>query len=391
MVAREGARAEQVLKVLCGVSWVVVGGYGVALCYRFGVFRKILPKSTATAIEGVVEKIKAKTEPLGDARRYVIARRHLIHVYSLSSLGIVFAAMGGTTFFVFPKVPIAIPIAFALLPSTLLLFLPKTMMLHMGRVASLLTSCFAFGYSFGPIGWVVWDSLDAFLTVMVSTMAGLCVPLFLTRGMISFVLSSQLLSCTLSLAAVTTPLLFEIGASSSASSPVPFPVTNLPPGSNLEMLRRADVNVLLSLQLLSNLGINLLHTLPTIVYFVRWRGSEEELLDSVDPLKESMCICAGAAYVLWRSFSWACRRLVLTVAKDDTKDTSRELQKQRGHFANLSFYTQHVSGVGASLLLFLWYVRAVSALQRGETVATLEMLRRVCAQVSPVSLIIRNM
>ncbi|RNF17960.1 putative retrotransposon hot spot (RHS) protein [Trypanosoma conorhini] len=391
MVSNEGVTEGNVLKVLRGASWVVVGGYGVALCYRFGLFRKLLPKSTATTIERVVEKIKAKTEPLGDARRYAVARRHLIRVYSLSSLGIMFAVIGSGTFFMFPKAPIVLPVALALVPSTLLLLLPKTMMLNTGRVACLLTSCFAFGYSFGPIGWVAWDSLGVFLTVMLSTMAGLCVPLFLTRGMISYVLSSQLLSCTLSLAVITTlPLLPKIEAGVYATPSVPLPISKLSPSSNLDMLRRADVNVLLTLQLLSNWGINLLHTLPTIVRFVQWRESEEELLASVDPLKESMCICAGAAYVLWRCFRWACRRLVRTVAKDDTKGASKELKDQWGHFANLSFHTQDISGAGASLLLVLWYVRAVSALQRGETVATLEALRRVCAQVSPVGLLLRN-
>ncbi|KAF5224177.1 hypothetical protein TcYC6_0072670 [Trypanosoma cruzi] len=392
MVSNEGSAAECVIEVLRGVSWAVVGGYGVALCYRFGVFRKVFPKSTVNAIESVVEKVKKRTEPLGDARRYTIARLHLIHVYFLSSLGIMVAAAGGATFFAFPKVPIIIPIALTLVPSTLLLLLPKGMMLYAGRVACLLTSCFAFGYSFGPVGWIAWDSLGVFLTVMVSTMAGLCVPLFLTRGMISYVLSSQLLSCTLSLAAVTTlPLVLR----SEGVRPVvsfPFASKNVTtPSSNIELLLRADVNVLLTLQLLSNWGINLLHTLPTIVRFVRWKGDEGELLDCVDPLKESICICAGAAYVMWRSFRWACRQLLLAVAKDDTKGASREVQDQWGHFAKLSFHTQHVSGVSASVLLVLWYVRAVSELQRGETVATLEALRRVCAHVSPVGLLVRRM
>ncbi|KEG14124.1 putative retrotransposon hot spot (RHS) protein [Trypanosoma grayi] len=376
--------AERALRMLRSASWLVVGGYGVALCYRFGLFSKVLPKAAVDTVEGVVEKIKARTEPLGDVSRYAAARSHLVRVYSLSALGMLTAAVGGAVFFAFPKVPIAVPVALTLVPSVVLFLVPREMMLPVGRLACLFTSCFAFGYSFGPIGWIAWDSLAIFLTLLASTMAGLCVPLFLTRGMVSYVLSSQLLSCTLSLAAVTTTPLVMAAATAAATGSGSTNISK----SSLDILRRADVNVLITMQLISNWGINLLHTIPVIIHFVRWEGTKEELILSVDPVKESMCICAGAAYVMWRSFRWACRRLILTVATDGAKDASEKVHEKWGDSSSSPLPMQNVSGVGASLLLVLWYVRAVSALQRGETLAILDNLRCVCARASPVSMLV---
>ncbi|ORC91591.1 putative retrotransposon hot spot (RHS) protein [Trypanosoma theileri] len=374
-------------------AWCVVGGYGIALIYRVGLLQKLLPRRISTAVDNVVSRVKARTEPLGNTQRYAAARKHLLRVYTLSTMGMLFAAVGGAAFCVFPKIPIVIPVALTVVPSTLVLLLPRDMMIEAGRVACLFTSALALGYSFGPIGWVAWDSLAIFTTLLASTMTGLCLPLFLTRGMISYVLSSQLLSCALSLAAVTTaPLLIP---HTNNNNNINNLTSGIQPGVNgMDILRRTDVNVLLTMQLISNWGINLLHTLPTIVHFVRWKESEEQLPLSVDPVKESLCICGGVAYVFWRSFRWVCRRIIRP--RNESTDVGmmkpQELSRDPWGYLNHNVLRrQTTGGVGASLLLLLWYVRSVSALQRGETVATLESLRSVCARISPVNLLVARM
>ncbi|KAH9593171.1 hypothetical protein LSM04_007223 [Trypanosoma melophagium] len=381
-------------------AWFVVGGYGIALCYRVGLLHKLLPQRLTNVMDDVVMRVKARTEPLGNTQRYAAARSHLMRVYSLSTVGMMFMAVGGAAFCVFPKIPIVIPVALTIVPSTLVLLLPRDMMLEAGRMACLCTSAVALGYSFGPIGWVAWDSLAIFATLLVSTMTGLCLPLFLTRGMISYVLSSQLLSCALSLAAVTTtPLLISTHNNSNNSNIIIISSTSAMTAGvhGMDILRRTDVNVLLTMQLISNWGINLLHTLPTIAHFVRWKKSEEELQLSVDPVKESLCICGGVAYVFWRTFRWACRRIIRP-NNNNNKENGDNVMKTRevwrdpwGYFTQNVLRRKDAGGISASVLLLLWYIRAISALQRGETVATLESLRSVCARVSPVNLLVTRM
>lgn len=378
---KDNISSERLLRGAQLASWVVVGGYGVALAYRFGFLQRIFPKSIAASLECAVEKVKSWTEPVGDSVRYAVVRRHLTQVYSIASVGMLAGALGGALFFSFPKVPIAIPVSLTVAPAALLLLLPREVMFPACRVACFLTSSFAVGCSFAPIGWVAWDSLSILMMLTASTMSGLCIPLFLTRGMASYVLSSQLLSCAATIIALTTtpPLLTSTGLNNGGATEV------------VRVLQRTDVNVLLVMQLMMNWGINLLHTLPTIARFVKWRGLEDELLLTVDPVKEALCICSGGAYVFWRCSQWACRRLVEgTLGAGVGGEAER-----RGHHAT-SLYDQlkstmrsrRVVDAGATVMLVLCYVRAVSKLQKGETVKALETLRVCCARVSPINLVL---
>nr|CCD12929.1 unnamed protein product [Trypanosoma congolense IL3000] len=354
-------------------SWVVVCGYGAALAYRFGFLQRALPGKAAAVLESTVEKVKARTEPLGDPVRLEAVRRHLMKVYGISSVGMLAAALGGAVFFSYPKIPITIPIAFTVVPAALLFLMPRELMFPECRTACFLTSSVAVGCSFGPVEWVAWDSLYIFGVLTASTLSGLCVPLLLTRGMVSYVLSSQLLSSALSVVTLTS-------------------VPSLLSGNGTALLQSVgpeSVNVLLMIQLMANMGINVLHTLPTITRFVKWRGTDDELLLSVDPLKEAFCICGGTAYVFWRCSRWVYRTLMYAALGKSPCDGGGQQECAPSLFDRWrsAMWSHRACDVGASVLLVLCYVRAVSALQRGDTADVLEKLRACFARASPVSLI----
>ncbi|KPA81057.1 putative mitochondrial hypothetical protein [Leptomonas pyrrhocoris] len=360
-------------------SLALLGGYVVATCYKIGLVRRILPAKWNHSLESTVEVIKQRTQPIGDAKRFALVRAHLTCTYGLAASGMLAVAAGVAAFWAVPSIPFAIPIAATLVSTVLLLGVPKAYMHPAARLLCFYLSLYSTGYTFGPIGWVAQDTLVVFVLLSGCTMTGLCVPLYLTRGMISYVVSAQVLSSALSVALITAP-------KQSRDTSV---FKKLKEQAGVQIVLNGDVNVLFTMQLLSNVGICALHTLPNIFRFVIWQGDEEELTDSADPLKEAFAICAGTMYVLYRAVRWSCRLLIRRVMSD-SQQSPRGGAGQNTWLAmsSHSLDVNDASGVVSGLVMGLWYVRAVSLLQKGDVEATLNHLRTVCARISPVALLL---
>ncbi|KAG5495222.1 hypothetical protein JKF63_02277 [Porcisia hertigi] len=371
--------AERSIRIIRCASLTILGLYAGATLYKLGLIARILPAAVNCRLESTVEAVKSRTHPLGDAKRFALARSHLTATYSLVASGMLVLASGVVVFRYAPHIPIAIPVTTTLVPAMLLFGIPKSLMLPAGRLLCFFASLASAGYALGPIGWVAQDTLVVFVMLTACTVTGITLPLYLTRGMISYVMSAQVLSSALSVALVTAP----------KQSRDISPFKALKEQAGVKVLLNGDINVLFTMQLLSNIGVCALHTLPIIYHCVTWQGREEDLRDSIDPVREAFAICAGSTYVMYCCVRWACRLLIRHVTADSSGNPSS------GHGQNtwlaLSKYSLDInraSGVASGVVMGLWYVRVVSLLQRGDLETSLNQLRSVCARVSPMRLLL---
>ncbi|CCW60906.1 unnamed protein product [Phytomonas sp. EM1] len=361
-------------------SFVVLGVYAAALFYQIGGFRRILPRRLQGALEAVVAAIRARTEPIGNPSRFAATRRHLLRVYGLVASGVIAWGAGAVLFRKLPHFPIALAIATTGIPAAVVLAIPRRVLPPAGRFFSFYLSLLSAGYAMGPMAWVAQDTLLVFVLFSGFTLLGLCVPLFLTRGMVSYVVSAQVLSAALSLCLVTTPK----GRTGFA------PFREFKKHAGMQLILNGDVNVLLTLQLAMNMGICVLHTLPTIHRFISWKGSLAELEASTDALKEAACICAAWNYLAYRFVRSLVRFLIRYVLGKHVTDSR---PRGRGSWLRMSDSTglmsvTNVSGAASGFVMLLGYVRVVSLLQRGDLEATLERVRGICAKYSPIGVLL---
>ena len=375
-VSSTAARNVQVLRY---GSLAILGGYVIATCYKVGLVSRLLPARLNRRLESTVETIKQHTQPVGDTKRFALVRAHLTRTYGLATSGMLAIASGVATFWVAPRIPFALPLATTLVPAVLLMGIPKAYMQPAARLLCFYLSLYSTGYAFGPIGWVAQDTLVVFVLLSGCTMTGLCLPLYLTRGMISYVVSAQVLSSALSVALITAP-------KQSRNTSV---FKKLKDQAGVQIILNGDINVLFTMQLLSNVGICALHTLPNIYRFVTWQVSEEALASSADAVKEAFAICAGSMYVIYRAVRWSCRLLIRRVMSDNAHHPNGGAgQNTWLTMSNHSLDVNRASGVVSGLVMGLWYVRAVSLLQRGDVESTLNNLRTVCARISPMGMLL---
>ncbi|KAG5469531.1 hypothetical protein LSCM1_02754 [Leishmania martiniquensis] len=378
-IAAPAPAVERNIRMLRFGSLAILGAYALATFYKVGLIGRILPASIRHRLESVVEAVKSRTQPMGDAKRFAVARSHLTATYTLAASGMAVLATGVAVFRHAPRVSIAIPVATTVVPAALLLGIPKRRILSGGRLLCFYTSMISAGYALGPIGWVAQDSLIVLVLLTGCTMTGICVPLYLTRGMISYVVSAQVLSSALSVALVTAP------KQSKGNSPLKA----FREQAGMEIVLNGDINVLFTMQLMSNVAVCMWHTVPSIVHCVAWQGREAELRDSMDPVREAFGICAGTTYVVYRCVRWACRLLIRRVMTDSTSDPQGgQGQNTWLALSSHSLDVNGASGVVSSVVMCLWYVRAVSLLQKGDMETTLNQLRSVCARVSPMRLLL---
>lgn len=373
-------RMDGALMAVRYASLAVIGGYTIGLLYRLGFARRVLPAAVNDKLESAVEAVKERTKPIGDAARFALVRQHLIRTYGWATTGMVTLAAGVLLFCRYPRVPIVIPVAASVVPALLFIAIPRHLMAPAARVLCFYTSLLSAGYALGPIGWAAQDSLVVFVMLSGCTMVGLCVPLFLTRGMISYVLSAQLLACALSLSLVTAP--------KQSKDYSPFKLLKAQAG--VQVILNGDVNVLLTMQLISNVGITALHTLPYIYKFVSWKDSEEQLIASVDPLLQAFCITAGWAYVGYRLVRSCVAKLVKKIFSDER---ARNGSGGAGQGSWSLLMNGQVDGLRVTdgvtgLMMVLWYVKAVSLLQHSDPTETLESVRYVFQRISPLPLLL---
>jgi hypothetical protein len=343
--------------ILNGCSLAVVGCFGVALAYRAGVLQHVLPSAVYTSLVNKVESIKSRTEPLSGSAQYVVARRHLLTTYAYTAIGFALGGAGIGLFFKYPHFPIGPTIIAAAVPAMGLQIFPKKWLLPKGRVALFGLACVACGYSLGPMHWVAFDSMCTVGIVIGCTLTGACLPLFLTRGIISYFFAAQALSC--SLAVVT---------------------------GDWSTTRTVDINIVLLMQLVGNVALGFLHTVPTIKTCITWTDSLEALEEKkLDPVLEALHICANVSYGCWYAFRVICTTLLWRITREDVKGTTKQEQSHLGRFARTTLNIDRWSNALASFFFLVAYVRVVSYLQqRGQEMPKqLEQLRLLFRKVSP--------
>lgn len=366
-------RHQAALRALQLAATGVVGAYSVALLYKVGAFAKVLPQGLNDAIESRVNRLKELTEPRVDAGRFNAARSHLMQVYAATAGFCGLSALGSAAFFAAPYLPIGVPVALTAVPAAALALTPRRFMSEPGRVGLSLLAVFSCGYSFGPMNWIAYDSVLPFACVVGATFVGFGVPLYLTRGVVSYFLSTQLLSGSLAI----------IAASSFKAS--------------------EDVNVLLTAQLIANAALGLLHTVPTILEYVRDDDTEADpkkttatrgdaaaaaTAPSRDVLLEALGIYGALAWFTWNVFRLSCLTIFRRMTKDEGTGLTHDERRKLERFASLSNRVESASDIAASVLFLLLYIKVVGHIQRtGNSVKKLDALRKVFARMSPLSLI----
>eukprot|EP00331_Platyophrya_macrostoma_P025704 CAMPEP_0176441142 /NCGR_PEP_ID=MMETSP0127-20121128/21020_1 /TAXON_ID=938130 /ORGANISM="Platyophrya macrostoma, Strain WH" /LENGTH=385 /DNA_ID=CAMNT_0017825861 /DNA_START=24 /DNA_END=1181 /DNA_ORIENTATION=- len=364
------------MEILRVGSYVVLGGYAMSLAYRFGIVKKLLPPSINKKLEEKVDAIKARTEPPSGSALFNVARGHLLKTYGWASAGVILGCAGSGAFFKFPAIPIGLTLVATITPALALQFIPKRFISDAGRKALFVTSSVACGYSLGPMNWICYDSLIPVGILVGSTVAGFAVPLFLTRGMVSYFFSTQLLSSSLAVAAA------------SLLSPPQSTATTTSQRLSSTSLIVNDANVALVIQMIANATLALLHTIPTIRKCVTWKESTEKLSEDLDPLMEGFHISASIAYATWSAFRVICSRILLSITKDDYSKgaTPQAEQRMLRSFLNMAFDVDKWSRICASIMFTAAYVRVVSQLQRSGSMQHLEHWRLIFAKFSPVQL-----
>lgn len=352
----ETAASLQALESLRKVSWLVVGGYAAATLYKLGVVARLLPAGINAGLEKAVEAVKSKTQPLTNGKRFKMARSCLARTYVYSSLAFALSGVGIYAFFEAPVVPISIPIALSAVSSAVLWVCPKAWIIPAGRMAFAAAGSIATGYCFGPVHWIAYDSIFVFNIVVTSSSVGFTLPLFLTRGMVAYFMSAQLLSTALAVAATSV----------------------LSPGG--------DLNSALTVQLVSNCALCAFHTIPTVHKYLK-ADSDEKLLAEEDPLGEGYKVFAGIEYGMFQVFRYTSTAVVSALTSSDRKGVTKEERQQLRTFADLSVWHERCSNVIASMLFLAVYVKAVSYLQRTGARAQLEDLRLLFGKVSPLRLL----
>lgn len=364
MSSQANAANLKAIALLSQGSIVVVCGYSVALSYTAGLFHFVTPAALMNRVDAVVHTIRTATEPPSATPHYAVARRHLLQAYSWAAAGFALAGAGIATFFHYPSVPIAVPFAVGTVCAVVINFVPKKWLAPAPRAATFSLACLSAGYTLGPMNWIAYDALLPTSLILASTVVGFAAPLFITRGMVSYFLSSQLLSS--SLAILSTRVTSESTVVSS------------------------DVNVMLTLQIFANALLGIFHTIPTIGRCVFSKETPEALELELDPMQEGFRICMAAGYCTWRLFRTMCYVVIRKAANQQHQrnDLTRDERQGAKTFVQQLLDPKKCSNVLASVLFFVCYIRFVSACQeRSDTTQRLERLRKLFVKLSPFTLL----
>ena len=347
--------------------------YAVGLFYRCGGVKLILPGFAYTKLVGVVEKVKDATQPLVNKERYGLAVKHLTKTYALVAAGFTTAAAGTLVFFRAPDVPIGIPIVVSASTGAVLLF-GSQYMIEPAKILTFLTMAFSVGVTFGPMNWIAYDSLAPMIIIVGSTTVGFSIPLLITRGAISYFLSSQLLSSSLAIVLTSLNTINEKGTLSVARGRA-----------------NEDINVMLTVQMMCNLLLGALHTIPTIHTFLSTK--DISALQGQDYVRQAAMIFGAASFACWKAFQMSCQFILKRVSKDKGALSKEERSVVLGSSMKS---VRIMSNVGASILSFALYVRFVSYVQSvalhpnadpDAVVKMFENIRKIFARLSPLNLV----
>lgn len=351
------------VKVAHFASLAVLAAYSVSISYRAGLLRKCLNASLYNKVEKVVEKVKEKTQPMGSPARLVLLRKHLMasYGYTLSGMGCVTA--GVALFMYQPHIPIVIPLIAACVPGVIVAAVPRRVVSQSVRQALFHVCWLCAGYTLGPVGWIAQDVLATYVLVTASSVIGVTIPLYLTRGVVSYILSAQLLSLSLSTYVVT----------STTSTASLFGMFKSHPG--VQQILQSDICTMLFMQIASNFAILSFNTLPRIKKFVSWKGGDEELLEQSDPLWDATTICAGWVYIGYRTVREAFHRVLKRLSGRDSEVAP---------FASDSKNLNIISSVSSGLIIGVVYIQVISRLQQGDKMdETMSRMRQFFRRIAP--------
>lgn len=359
----------------------VTVGYTVALAYRAGALKYVMPARCYNALVSGVEKVKEGTQPLVNKERFALCSSHLLRTYGLLSAGCVLSAVGTRVFFAYPNIPIGIPIAVSATSAAMLVLARKYMTVP-GRLFAYGVMCLATGVSFGPLNWIALDSVVPFAIVASSTAVGFCAPLYLTRGFASYFCSSQLLSCSLSIVGcglIVSSVRTDRGVSPAARARL-----------------AKDVSTMIAAQVVVNVAVAALHTFPTIYRFV---NSPLKALEEEDSIHQASLIYGGFAYAVWSFFRIVSNRVFRAfrgkksaanrAAREGmVADVAAEMGRMAGDTSKSStlFTLRNMSDLSASVMFLFTYTRFVTYLQNNPqgSEKLFNICRRVFALFSPV-------
>lgn len=354
------------VRIIHYASGAIIGIYAVSICYKTGLLARILPPKPYKAIERVVEKAKEKTKPVfSTASRLTLLQRHLFKTYGWTALGMTLTTAGAIGFVQNPRIPLAPFLVAALFCGLVLGSVPKNAMTPLGRKGLFLSCWLSGGYTIGPIVWVAQDRMSLYALVSSSSLVGVSIALLLTRGVVSYLVSSQALSFALSLFVAT----------SSTSTATIFGLFKSHPG--LQHILHSDLTSLVLMQFVSNAVLLGVHTIPRIRQYVNMKKSVAELVEAEDALWDAHALCAGWVYAMYclvrKGFF---KVLKMTASKNSHTHSSRfDLEEAKTFNA--------ISSVSSAVIMVVMYVQLVAHLQRGDVNASLNHMRHLFQQISP--------
>jgi hypothetical protein len=385
----------------------IVGASTAMLLWRLGAIQKVLPASIKDKVQEVADKVAALTEPPKITALDRGAATHMVTVYSKTAANFAVSFAGTAAFFRAPYIPMPIAVGVTAVAGFLVVCLPKEHVNPRSRRALMCAGCLACGYTFGPINWVAYDcTIFAGVSVLASS-AGFSAAAVITRGKVSFFLASQIISAALAV----------LGSNAVLGTTLGFAEASKRTQSSTAV---ASVNSVLMLQVASNLGLALLHSLPTLLRvdaraeahkkFKRENGIPDDEtvelpadkdsfgLDDTD--KESLVIFGAAAYGVWTWFRYMFTAVILkaTDSKGNVKEDARRFMNTTNHTvdqvaalreaAESHKRLSRISDIAASVTFLYFYLRFIGYVQASASAGrSFDTARFYFAKMAPVVLV----
>uniref|UniRef100_A0A7S1QZZ7 Uncharacterized protein n=1 Tax=Neobodo designis TaxID=312471 RepID=A0A7S1QZZ7_NEODS len=388
----------------------VVGASTTVLLWRLGALQRVLPKAVTDRVQAAADHVAELTEPPRITALDRGAASHMIEVYSKTAANFAVSFVGTAAFFRAPYLPMPIAVGVSAVAGFLVVCLPKSHVNPRSRRALIAAGCLACGYTFGPINWVAYDcTIFAGVSVLASAV-GFSTAAMITRGKVSFFCVSQVLSASLAVLGSNAVLGTTLGFAQASKR-------------TQDSTAVANVNSVLMLQLVSNLALAALHSLPTLMR-VEARAkahrefkaknnipqdeeihiAQEDLgpasfgLD--DPDKEALVIFGAAAYGLWTWFRYMFTAIVLkaTDKKGSVKQDAKRFVRTAGttidevsalrEAAESHKRLSQLSDIAASVAFLYFYLRFINYVQASASAGrSFDTGRYYFAKLSPIVLI----
>lgn len=219
------------------------GATAAALLLKHRIVQRALPTHAAKRVDDLVERIESVTEPAARSKLPRGIAAYFAKAYGCLAAAILLNVAGSRSFIRHPTaIPIVVSVAVSVVPSFLLLCLPRDMFASTyTRLALFGVSSWAQGHMLGPINYVLSDLMQPVGLLSLATTSGLIASSLLTRGAISFLLTSQTLGTC-------------------------FTIIGLHHFGQLTAPNAEFINTVLTMQLIAGTAIAALHSVPRLLH-----------------------------------------------------------------------------------------------------------------------------